>query len=404
MAEIINAGQVGRLGALTSLQDDDEFYLLVNQQVQYRITASDMKTFFAAGAVDLGYTSSPTDGTVTNSAGTDAVIPAGSSTNASLMLPGDKTKLDGLPSGAIDAANLSYTASATDGVVNSDVGTDATIPAGDTVNASLMLPGDKTKLDGVAPGAISAANLSYTASPTDGVVNSDVGTDATIPAGDTTDASLMLPGDKTKLDGIPAGAIDAANLAYTASPTDGTVTSDVGTDATIPAGDTTDASLMLPADKTKLDTVSSGATPPSTGVMPYQLGTFNSSQKAPYASENVGSTASAYLSFTLPTDFSSLSLARTNIIPNTTNAAADIDIIINSHLSGELFTINSVTDNVSTYNFTINVGTDIDFTFLFNLLPGSARQPGSRIGVEFDHNGIGGALNYISCNIEYVRT
>ena len=71
MAEIINAGQVGRLGALTSLENDDEFYLLVNQQVQYRISAADMKVFFAAGAVDLGYTSAPTNGTVTNSAGTD---------------------------------------------------------------------------------------------------------------------------------------------------------------------------------------------------------------------------------------------------------------------------------------------------------------------------------------------
>lgn len=48
------------------------------------------------------------------------------------------------------ATNLSYTASSTDGKVNSDTGTDATIPAGSTTNASLMLPADKTKLDGVA--------------------------------------------------------------------------------------------------------------------------------------------------------------------------------------------------------------------------------------------------------------
>lgn len=51
-----------------------------------------------------------------------------------------------------------------------------------------------------------ATNLSYTASPTDGTVTSDTGTDATIPAGSTTNASLMLPADKTKLDGIEAGA------------------------------------------------------------------------------------------------------------------------------------------------------------------------------------------------------
>jgi len=48
----------------------------------------------------------------------------------------------------------------------------------------------------------------------------------------------------------------ATNLAYTASTTDGTVTSDTGTDATVPAGSTTTASLMLPADKTKVDHIS----------------------------------------------------------------------------------------------------------------------------------------------------
>ena len=51
-----------------------------------------------------------------------------------------------------------------------------------------------------------ATNLSYTASPTDGTVNSDTGTDATIPLATTTNAGLQSPTDKTKLDGIEAGA------------------------------------------------------------------------------------------------------------------------------------------------------------------------------------------------------
>lgn len=50
--------------------------------------------------VNLGYTPSPTNGTVTNTAGTSAVIPAGSTTNASLMLPTDKLKLDNVENGA----------------------------------------------------------------------------------------------------------------------------------------------------------------------------------------------------------------------------------------------------------------------------------------------------------------
>lgn len=47
------------------------------------------------------------------------------------------------------ATNLSYSAYTDKGIVNSDTGTDAEIPAGSTVNASLMLPEDKEFLDTV---------------------------------------------------------------------------------------------------------------------------------------------------------------------------------------------------------------------------------------------------------------
>lgn len=51
------------------------------------------------------------------------------------------------------ATNLTYTASATQGVVVSDTGTDATIPAADGTNAGLMVPAQVTKLAGIAAGA-----------------------------------------------------------------------------------------------------------------------------------------------------------------------------------------------------------------------------------------------------------
>lgn len=47
-----------------------------------------------------------------------------------------------------------------------------------------------------------STNLSYTASPTQGQVNSDTGNDAVIPATDVTNAGLFLPAEKTKLAGI----------------------------------------------------------------------------------------------------------------------------------------------------------------------------------------------------------
>lgn len=45
------------------------------------------------------------------------------------------------------ATNLAYTAGATQGIVTSDTGADAILPAVDGTNAGLMLPAHKTKLD-----------------------------------------------------------------------------------------------------------------------------------------------------------------------------------------------------------------------------------------------------------------
>ena len=69
------------------------------------------------------------------------------------------------------STNLSYTArdgstASNAGTVNSDTGTDANIPAaGNDGNAGLMLPGDKTKLDGIATGAQTGTVTSITPGP-----------------------------------------------------------------------------------------------------------------------------------------------------------------------------------------------------------------------------------------------
>jgi len=56
-----------------------------------------------------------------------------------------------------------------------------------------------------------------------------------------------------KIEGIGGGT---TNLTYTASPTNGTVNSDTGTDATIPLADVTNAGLITPAEKAKLTNTS----------------------------------------------------------------------------------------------------------------------------------------------------
>lgn len=61
-------------------------------------------------------------------------------------------------------------------------------------------------------------------------------------------------------DPLAAGGGGATNLAVTASPTGVTVTSDTGTDATLPLANATNAGLMAPAQVTKLAGVADGAT------------------------------------------------------------------------------------------------------------------------------------------------
>ena len=60
--------------------------------------------------------------------------------------------------------------------------------------------------------------------------------------------SILGSGDLT----ISGGGGGATNLAYTPSSTNGIVTSDTGTDATIPLADVTNAGLLTPSEKTKI--------------------------------------------------------------------------------------------------------------------------------------------------------
>ncbi len=61
--------------------------------------------------------------------------------------------------------------------------------------------------------AVGGADLSYTASPTQGVVTSSTGADATIPAANGTNAGLMVPAQFNKLANITANvAVNLDNL------------------------------------------------------------------------------------------------------------------------------------------------------------------------------------------------
>jgi hypothetical protein len=273
-------------------------------------------------SVDLGYTSSATDGTVTNSAGLDATIPLVTAADAGLLSPGDKTKLDGIQAGAeVNAVDSVFGRTgavvATDGDYDlgelGDVDLTTTPPSSGQVlsydganwvpqttasapvdsvfgrtgavvategdydldqlgdvdlTSSAPTSGQFLKYDGAnwVPGSVvSSVDLGYTAAASSGTVTNTAGTDATIPAFTSTNAGLVGgsgggTANYLRADGTwaaPPG--DATDLGYTASATDGTVTSSTGTDATVPLVTGTNAGLIAPGDKTKLDGIQAGA-------------------------------------------------------------------------------------------------------------------------------------------------
>lgn len=92
---------------------------------------------------------------VTSSTGTSATLDAATTSLAGVMTSADKTKLDGIAAGAQVnvATNLGYTTAASSGTVTSSTGTNATVPAATTTLAGLLTGADKIKLDGIAAGA-----------------------------------------------------------------------------------------------------------------------------------------------------------------------------------------------------------------------------------------------------------
>ena len=179
------------------------------------------------------------------------------------------TPSDGLPlSGAggggvtnLDVENITGTGFD----ITSSTGTDASVPAATTTDAGLLTAADKTKLDGVEAGAqVNVdADLSIANRGADTLdIASSTGTDATVPSATPSEAGLQSAADKAKLNSISAGAhvnvdTDLSIANRNASTLD--IASSTGTDATVPAATTTEAGLQTAADKTKLDGVETGA-------------------------------------------------------------------------------------------------------------------------------------------------
>jgi hypothetical protein len=174
------------------------------------ITAEEIRTLIGAGDGTGSIESVSGTAPIISSGGATPVISISAATTsaAGSMSAADKTKLDGIASGAQVnvGTDLSKTASTTDVAINSSTGANVSIGAASTSSAGVMT---KALYDNVIANNAKVSNvttnLGYTASTTNGVVTSSDGTNATLPlVVSNGNAGLMTGADKTKLDNLDA--------------------------------------------------------------------------------------------------------------------------------------------------------------------------------------------------------
>lgn len=272
-----------------------------------------------SGATNLSWTASTS--TISSSSGTDATLTNADGTNAGLMSSSDKTKLDGIASGAevnavdsvntqtgavvLDADDISDSTTTNKFTTAADISKLAGIAAGAEVNAvdsvntqtgAVVLDADDisdasttnkfttasdiSKLAGIEAGAdvTDSTNVSAAGAP---IISSGAGVPSTTPSkvGDiyidtTSDDAYIAVGTASASDweksndGAGSGS---TNLSWSASTS--TVSSSTGTDATLTNADGTNAGLMSSSDKTKLDGIASGAEVNTVDSVNTQIGT-----------------------------------------------------------------------------------------------------------------------------------
>ena len=209
-------------------------------------------------ATNLGNTPSAADVVVTSSTGTDTSILAATVTSAGVMTAADKTKVDSIANGAEVnvATNLGNVPSGINVLVTSSTGADTTIPAASITQAGVMTAGDKANLDVLSnAGAFVGTNLTISQlAATSVTIESSTGSDAAIAAATASVAGVMTAADKSKLDGISAGAGEfvGTNLSHTATTTSILIASSTGDDTTLVTASASAAGILTSADYTHL--------------------------------------------------------------------------------------------------------------------------------------------------------
>ena len=196
----------------------------------------------------------------------EAAGTATASTSADgLMSSSDKSKLDGVATGA--EVNVQSNWTETNTSADSFIQNKPTIPGtpanATTSQAGLMSAGDKTKLDGIASGAeenVQANWAETNSAQEDFILNKP--TIPTIPGNATTSTSgLMSNTDKAKLDGVETGAeVNVrSDWSETNSSSDAFILNKPSLNTNVPLSSDTQDGLMSATDKSKLDNIASGA-------------------------------------------------------------------------------------------------------------------------------------------------
>jgi len=229
-------------------------YITLDTNKVYRWSGS-VYVEIASGVTNLSYTPGVSNGTVNSDTGSDAIIPLAGTVNAGLFSAAEKSKLEGIapnanvgviPNAPITGATKTKITYDTKGLVT--VGEDATTAdIADSTNKRYVTDANLTVINntsGTNTGD-NATNSQYSglaASKQDNITLTTTGTSG---ASTLVGSTLNIP----QYSG-------ATNLSYTASPTNGIVNSSTGTGATITLADATNAGLLKPAKFTVLENTS----------------------------------------------------------------------------------------------------------------------------------------------------
>jgi hypothetical protein len=232
----------------------------------------------AGGSTGLTFSGGPitSSGTLTlggvlalASGGTGAITPAAARVNLLPSYSGNGSRVLALNAGGTDvewvaiSTNPVASVSGTAPIVSSGgITPTISITAATTSAAGSMSAADKTKLDGIAAGATANTGTVTGVTGTAPIVSSGGTAPAiSISAATTSAAGSMSAADKSKLDGIAAGATANAGTVTGVTGTAPIVSSGGTAPAiSISAATTSAAGSMSAADKTKLDGISTGAT------------------------------------------------------------------------------------------------------------------------------------------------